>query len=226
VRSFRRLALATAVSLGAFGLSAGLPEGRLVSMSSAAAQAPQPVELSDEDRRELDRIERYLNRIDTLTARFVQISDEGRYSEGKVWVKRPGKLRFEYEPPVPILIVANDGDLMYYDSELKQTSYVGIDETPLEFLLRKRVAFSDRDVTVTGMNRQPGIIQVEVVQTDSPDQGALILSFNDTPLELRKWEVIDSQGIRVNVALFNTKIGDRLDSKLFDLADPAFGDKN
>lgn len=218
--NLRRIVLATAFGVGLASVSVAVPDGTV--WNPAAAQTVVPAPLTDEDRKELRRIERYMNRIDTMTARFVQISDEGRYSEGKVWVSRPGKLRFEYEPPVPILIVANGGDLMYHDSELQQTSYVGIDETPLEFLLRKRVAFGDTDITVTGMNRQPGIIQVEVVQTDNPDQGALILSFNDTPLELRKWEVIDSQGVRVNVALFNTKIGGKLDRDLFNMADPAF----
>ena len=187
----------------------------------AAAQDPQAVVLNAQDHKILAEIAEYLNKTDSLTARFVQISDEGRYSEGKVWVQRPGRMRFEYEPPTQILIVANDGDMMYHDAELNQTSYIGIDETPLSFILKSEISFADPSITITGFNRQPGIIQVELVQTETPEQGALIISFNDLPIELRKWEIIDSEGVHVNVALFNVKVGDSLEKSLFNMVDPS-----
>lgn len=182
--------------------------------------------LSEADRADLKRIERYLNAITTMTARFVQITDDGRYSEGKLFLSRPGRLRFEYEPPVPVLMVANRGTLIYYDAQLNQVSYVDIDSTPLWFITRPEVNLSDPGVTVSGFFREAGVIRVILQQTDDLDAGQVILSFSEAPLELRKWTVVDGQGVSVNVALFNAETGMALDAALFEFKDPSKSGRN
>ena len=177
--------------------------------------------ISEADRADIKRIERYLNSITTMTARFVQITDDGRYSEGKLFLSRPGRLRFEYEPPVPVLMVANRGTLIYYDAQLEQVSYVDIDSTPLWFITRPEVNFSDPGIIVSDFVREAGVVRVALVQADDPDAGQVILSFSEAPLELRKWTVIDGQGVSVNVALFNAETGMSLARSLFEFKDPS-----
>lgn len=186
----------------------------LVVAVSSTAMAVTPYEMSAKDRKTIEKIEDYLNNIRTMTARFAQISDDGDYSEGKLYLQRPGKLRFEYKPPVPILIVARNGDLVYYDRELDQVSFVDLKDTPLWFVAQEQVDF-DKGVIVTDMKYKAGMIEVTIVETDDPDKGHVVLRFTDAPFELTKWTVVDAQRNAVNVALFSTQTDVEIDPELF-----------
>ena len=104
-----------------------------VSYSAEAATAV-PTELSPEERRTVSQAERYLNDIKTLQARFIQESSNGGVAQGRIYLSRPGKLRFEYDPPTPILIVSSGLVVTYYDRELEQVSEVLLSATPLDVL--------------------------------------------------------------------------------------------
>src|SRR3972149_442219 len=107
----------------------------------------------------VQRAIRYLNDLSTLRARFVQISSNGTYAEGEVIVARPGRLRFEYDPPTPVLLIANGLSLLFYDRELKQASFLPLWETPLWFLIREEVKLSD-DLQVTAVERGQGVLKI------------------------------------------------------------------
>ncbi len=175
-----------------------------------AAFAPTP-----QDRADIARIETYLNGLTSLRAKFLQVAPDGGISGGQAWLSRPGRLRFQYDPPAPFLLVAAHGQLVFQDSSIKQTSQAPLSSTPLGMLLAPKVALSG-EITVTGMRRLPGEIDVSIVRTASPGDGGLTLVFADAPLTLRQWTVTDAQQKETRVTLFNTELGGSFDAKLFE----------
>src|SRR5690349_20701848 len=90
----------------------------LAAVPSAAIAAPRPVALTAEQQSELQKITDFLNGIRTMTARFTQYSENGGVAEGQLYVERPGRMRFEYDPPTPILLVADGNFVIYFDKSL------------------------------------------------------------------------------------------------------------
>lgn len=175
---------------------------------------------TEQDRADLDRVERYLNGLHTLKAHFLQVAPDGSISEGTAWLDRPGRMRFQYDPPAPFLLVAAHGVLLFRDSKLGQTSNLLLSQTPLGILLADQVRLSG-EVTVTGILRQPGQLQVSLVRTASPSDGTLTLIFADNPLTLRQWTVLDAQRKETRVTLYNIQLGGSFDQELFNVATPA-----
>jgi outer membrane lipoprotein-sorting protein len=187
-------------------------------LAPAIAAPPKPAVLSDQERADVGRIEGYLNQLRTATATFLQLADNGGVARGKFYLSRPGKMRFEYEPPTPILMVSTgNGSLVYYDSLLKQTSYLPVDSTPLGLLLRDNLKFGT-EVTITKFERGANSLRLTVVQTKEPDQGSLTLVFSDKPLTLRQWTVLDQQHKSVTVTLEEMQTDMKLDPKLFQFS--------
>ncbi|MBW7852409.1 MAG: outer-membrane lipoprotein carrier protein LolA [Rhodospirillales bacterium] len=202
-----RLLAFAAAALVAVGLAAPV----------SAAKAPA---LTTADRADLARVEAYLNGITTLKARFLQVAPDGSYAEGNAYVARPGRMRLEYDPPTPILVVADGRFLVYHDKQLQQTSYLGLDQTPAGILLRPQINLSgDGDVRAVAVERRPGVLNVTLRHRD-PANGDLILVFSENPFALRQWKVIDAQGQMTQVSLFQTQANVTLDPKLFTFDDP------
>jgi len=196
--------------LAAFLLASGAP--------SFAATA-RLANLTPQDKADLARIEQYFDNVHTMQSKFVQFSDNGGMAAGKVYMSRPGKLRFEYDPPTKLLLVANSGILAYYDLALQQESNVPLSATPLNILLNEKVSLMG-PVTVTKFEREAGTIRVTLQQTKDPSQGALTLIFQDKPLQLKQWIVLDAQNISTKVTLIDPQFGPRLDGKLFSFINP------
>ncbi len=182
--------------------------------------------LTPQDRADLLRIQAYLDSIRTLHARFLQVAPDGRTSEGQAWLERPGRMRFQYDPPAPFLLVAGHGLLVFYDSALKQTSNIPLGSTPLSILLANQVTLFSDGVTVTGFRRLPGQLQVSLVRTASPQDGTLTLVFAEPPLALRQWVVTDAQGKQTTVTLYDVQLGGSYPDKLFEFIDPRFFQNN
>ena len=188
-------------------------------LGSARAQ-PQPTfQPTPQDQTDLGRIEAYLDSLRTLKAHFLQVAPNGAISQGTVWLNRPGRMRFQYDPPTPFLLVAGHGLLVFHDASLNQTSNVLLGQTPLGILLADHVRLGG-DVTVTGMQRLPGQLQVSLLRTGSPGDGTLTLVFADNPLALRQWTVLDAQRRETRVTLYNVETGGQFDPKLFEYIDP------
>ncbi|MEJ1978472.1 MAG: outer membrane lipoprotein carrier protein LolA [Acetobacteraceae bacterium] len=192
--------------------------------ASALAQAPAPA-FSPQDRADISRVEAYLNTIHTLKARFEQIAPDGQPSGGQAWLERPGRMRFQYDPPSPFLLVAGYGLLVFHDAQLQQTSNIPLGRTPLGLLLQDNLRLSG-DITVTRVTRFPGQLQVTLLRTGSPSDGTLTLIFADNPLALRSWTVVDAQRRETRVTLYDVVLGGTFDSKLFTFIDPRFFQDN
>jgi len=186
----------------------------------AQAQAPIPYLMSVEEAVLLQQAQDYLNTVRSLRARFQQVSSTGNQATGTVYMRRPGRMRIEYDPPAEVLVVANGSYVIYEDGELGQVSYIGLGDTPLGILLRDQVTLSDPAITVTGMRREQGFLDVDIVETDAPDQGTLTLEFTESPMELRSWRVRDAQNVEVEVTLLGPRFNVDLDDDLFSYSEP------
>lgn len=184
----------------------------LLALASGAAAGPPT--LSAEDARAVGRIEGYLNRIATMRSRFIQVNPNGSAWQGDLYVHRPGRFRFEYDPPVPHILIANGIWFYHVDRELQETNVIPLIKTPAQFLVQERVAFDD-GLQITGFKRKPGRLQISLVTKDNPDLGEITLIFSDRPLALRKWTIRDAQDNRTHVTLQNTRFGMTLPAKLF-----------
>ncbi len=189
--------------------------GALLAPMAALGQAPGAATLTPADRGWVERVQQTLAGITTLKAHFMQIAPDGRTSQGTAWLDRPGRMRFEYAKPSPLLLVAGGGKLVFNDSELKQTTSLPLDKTPLGLLLRPDLTLSG-DVTLTAFHHADGQLQLTLVRTASPGDGSLTLIFSDQPLALRSWSVIDAQGRQTRVDLDSIMLGVSLPQSLFN----------
>lgn len=199
-------------------LLAALP---ILSLAPAAwAQAPSPAL----DRAALARVEQYLNGMTSFRARFLQLAQNGASATGVALIARPGRMRFDYDPPDPTLLVASGGQVLMYDRELRSPSVAPAGSTPLGVLLRDPIRLSG-DITVTATERRGGFLHVSLHRTGAAAEGRLTLTFQETPLELRQWAVVDPQGRETRVTLYEIDTTTRPDPRLFDFNRPGFFDE-
>lgn len=198
----RRLLLSVPVFVSAFALASPV---------YASAQAAP---LSVADQALVSQIETYLNGLTAITANFLQVASDGSTRTGKAWLQRPGKMRFEYDPPDPQLLVAGFGLLVYHDPQLAQTTNIPLSATPLGILLAKHVDLTG-NVTVTNVSRQPGEDSITVTRTGKANEGNLTLVFGTNPLELRQWVVTDAQQRQTRVSLYDIAPGGPFPDSLF-----------
>jgi outer membrane lipoprotein-sorting protein len=194
----------------------GFAAGRL--SSAAAAAPPAAVALTPQDNADLQRIAGYLGSIRTMYAKFRQLAPGGGIATGQLWMARPGRMRFEYDPPTQILLLADMFYVYYIDKELIQMTKVGLKSTPAWLLLRDPITFSD--LIVTRFERAADTVRVTVVEKTEPDNGSLTMVFSDNPLALRQWSIIDQQRKTTTVSLYDERFGMALDPKLFVYQDP------
>jgi outer membrane lipoprotein-sorting protein len=183
------------------------------------ARAAPVAARSAQDQADIARVEAYLNGLKSLKAHFMQVAQDGGISEGTAWLERPGRMRFQYDPPAPFLLIAAHGVLTFHDSALQQTTNIGLSRTPLGILLADKVDLSGA-VSVTAIQRLPGQLQLTVVRTESPGDGSLTLIFADQPLTLRQWTVVDPQRRETHVTLYNAQTGGSFDPALFEQISP------
>lgn len=194
---------------GLFGLLLflGLPAS-LHAQTEAESQPPS-----------VTRIENYLQTLGTARARFLQTAPNGAQTIGTFYLNRPGKLRFEYDDPVEDFIVADGYFIYFYDAELGEQSNAPIGQTLADFLLRPDLQLSG-DITVTDIRRGGKLLQVTLVQTEDPGAGSITLGFEEDPLKLKKWRVLDPTGAITEIELFKLQTGMALDDNLFVYMNP------
>ncbi len=193
-------------SLGAAAVTAAMIAG--------PASAVTPAVLSPADQQDVSRIENYLNSITSMEARFLQIDPSGNNVQGTLFILRPGRLRFEYDEPSPILIVADGTWVHYHDKELDQTSRALISDTTVEYFTSSNLRLSG-DITVTAFNRNDGLLNMTIVDTNNPDEGEVTFTFDPEPMNLRQWVVRDPDGNETLVALLTFKSNVPLDTEMF-----------
>jgi outer membrane lipoprotein-sorting protein len=171
------------------------------------------------DPAEITRIEAYLNDITTLRSRFLQENPDGSISEGVLYLHRPGKLRFEYDPPDPYLIMVKDEWLIFIDKELAQTTYIEVEKTPAFFLTQQNVSFA-KDFDITRFERRNGAVRLGLQTRGDDSAGNVTLIFSDKPLTLRKWRAYGVDGGETDTTLINPSFGAALKGDVFEFEEP------
>jgi outer membrane lipoprotein-sorting protein len=193
----------------------------LVITTGAGQQLPPPprlAQLTDADRADLDKVSAYLSGIHALQGEFVQVGPHGEIDQGRFYLMKPGKLRFEYQAPSPLLIVSDGRTVAVFNSRLRTTDRYPLSATPLSLLLGEHIDLSHND-SIVRVVRQPGLLVVEARTTRSRLRGNLSITFAYPVLQLRQWTVIGDQGLPTTVALRNLQTGTTLNPSLFVLRD-------
>ena len=199
-----RTMLAALATLVAFVLTTG-----------AGAQAQQQAGLQ--------QVETYINSIRTLQARFVQTNPNGSNVQGTLYVSRPGKMRFQYDPPSQLKIVADGRQVTMWDPANKDFGQWPIGWTAASFLVMEPFKLSG-DITVEASQRtSDGLLALTLVQTRKPQEGKVIVRLSENPMQLRGWSIIDNRGNKVDVALTNLQTGIQLAASLFKYDGPDAG---
>jgi len=171
----------------------------------------------DEDYLEgVARIEKYLNGISVLVADFTQVADAGEVSTGVFYLSRPGKLRWQYFPPNPTLIIANGSVITYYDRELDEVSNIHVEDGLSSFLTRRVIAF-DKGVQVVHFERDKGFYSISLVRQGADDEGQLTMVFEEKnkKLVLKQMDVLDVLGKTTTVMFENVRYDVSIDKSLF-----------
>ena len=209
--------------LGGIGLAAAL-----LAAQPAAAVLADNLTLSKQGTTDLMRVQRHLNASKTVHARFLQISSNGDYAEGEIFIQRPGRLRLVYDPPSHLMIVADGTHISFVDRNIDTATTLYLSMTPAELILRESIGFFGKDIIVTSLEHTPGVIRVGLLNAEEPDAGSIELVFSDQPIELRKWTVTDAQGIKTTVSLLGPSFDVPLEPELFKYKpkdNPAFGNR-
>ena len=183
--------------------------------TNVSAKIADGLVLSKKDTTLLMRIQKHLNSSKTLKARFLQVSTNGEYAEGKIFIQRPGRLRLIYDDPNPLLVIADGKHISFIDRNIDTATTLYLNMTPADLILRNSIGFFGKDVIVTSIKHTLGVIRVKLLNTSEPDAGSIELIFSDQPIELRKWAVTDAQGVKTTVSLLGPTFDITLSPKLF-----------
>jgi outer membrane lipoprotein-sorting protein len=167
-------------------------------------------------------IERYVNSIRTLQARFVQSNPNGSVAQGTLYVRRPGRMRFEYDAPSKLKVVADGTQVTLWDPATRDFGQWPIGWTAASFLVREPFRLSG-DLTVESLQRTGDGLQLTIVQTRKPQEGKIMVRLSENPLALRGWSIVDNRGNKVDVTLTDLKIGGQLADSLFKYDGPDAG---
>ncbi len=167
------------------------------------------------DKLPLSEISNYLNKMKTVQTSFTQVNDDGSLSTGKLWIQRPGKMRFEYDPPDSAVVLARSGSVQIFDPKSNQPpEQYPLKRTPLSLVLARNVNLGQANMVV-GHDFDGTATVVTAQDPKNPESGRIELMFTDNPVELRKWVIHDNAGTQTTVLLGELTEGGRLDQSLF-----------
>lgn len=167
------------------------------------------------DKVDLGKIENYLNNLKSLQAGFVQVASNGSTAEGKIYISKPSKIRMEYTAPEPLLIVGNGDYIIYYDKELEQVTNIDYKDIPATAILAKQIKFDNENLKITDLYKDSGQTSITVETPKNPGVKPITLIFDNEPLRLKQWKVIDQQNIEVTISLFDIEQDIPLNDGLF-----------
>lgn len=207
--------------IGAWVISTGLILSPASAQTDPNADRIIPVApLEESEQAEvLKTIEDYFSTVSTLSARFRQLNMDGSIYTGDIKINRPGKLRIDYDDPIPYLIVADGLFYIFVDEKLEQASHIPLGLTPANMLLRQPMKLGEEVIVIDAV-RDRGLLYATVAQKEAPDAGTLTLAFREEPMTLIQWTVIDAQGIITRVILDNPKRDVVFDDDLFYFINP------
>ena len=177
--------------------------------------AQQATEFNDNQRALLDRISLYLSSIQTLEGNFVQIAPDGSRTDGTFYIQKPGKVRFEYNPPSPIDVIADGSSVAVRNRDLATQDLLPLSQTPLRYLLADHIdLLHDTDVVSVSSDDKYASVIIEEKQV-MVGTSRLLMMFDAKDLTLKQWTVTDPQGLDTTVSVYNLNSTTKPDPNLF-----------
>ncbi len=207
------------------------PQALAARAQAPQAQAPNPISnpfaallgksgsasgaLNPEQRALVDRVNNYLSNMQVLSGNFVQVGPDGRRTEGEFYISKPGKVRFEYDDPSPIELIADGQSVVVRDRKLATQDVYPLSQTPLRFLLSDHVDLM-KDATLTAVYADDVFITVVVEEKNGLiGTSRLMMMFSAKDMALKQWTVTDPQGYDTTVAVYNLDLTRRPDPAMF-----------
>jgi outer membrane lipoprotein-sorting protein len=175
----------------------------------------------------IERANAYFTGLSTLVADFTQVGGDGRRMGGTLYLQRPGKVRFEYDPPATLEVIADGRSVAVRDRKLATQDLYSISQTPLKFLLREKVNLG-QDIAVTGISSDGGSVRINLEDRSTlGGTSRITLSFDPQVETLSEWRIVDAQGFHTVVRLNKVERGRRIDQDLFRISyDQMLGGNN
>ena len=187
----------------------------LLVIAGGPALAAKPIQVSPEQAASINAISDYINSFKTIQGEFSQISPKGNLSRGVFYIQKPSKMRFEYAPPNPFLIVADGKWLTIKNVKKEKGDQFPLSQTPLRLVLGNNIDIL-KDTNILDFSEQDGITSVTLEDKESTlGNGQLMLVYDKTRNALQQWVVIAGKGRRPTVSLENIVEGVKPDPKLF-----------
>jgi outer membrane lipoprotein-sorting protein len=191
---------------------AGLPQ-----VATAAAVKGGGPPFDNAQRALVERANGYLSGINTLVGNFVQVGPDGARTEGRFYLQKPGRVRFEYNPPSPIEVISDGSSVAVRDRKLATQEIIPLSQTPLRFLVADRVdLFKDTNVVSISSDDTFATVVIEERQTFGGTHRVMVM-FGVRDFQLRQWTVTDPQGYDTTVALYNLDAKQKPDPGLFKI---------
>jgi len=177
--------------------------------------ATDPSTFDAKQRALVNRVSAYLTSVQVLTGNFVQIGPDGRRTTGHLFIQKPGKVRFEYDPPSPIDIIADGTQVVVRDRQLATQDLYPLSQTPLRFLLADRIDLL-QDTNVVGVTADDTFVSVLIEEKQAfIGTNRLLMMFDSKDFKLKQWTVTDVQGFDTTIAVSNLDTSKRPDPNLF-----------
>ncbi len=193
----------------ALSLLAVLTLSTLPLVAQTTDDGPRPISVA--------AISDWLNRLETAKARITQINPDGTISTGKLYIRRPGRMRFEYDPPNAALVIAGGGNVAIFDFKSNEPpQQYPLKRTPLSVILARDVDLT-RDKMITDHSFDGTATTIRAQDPKRPEIGYIDLVFTDNPIELRQWVITDQDGNKTTVILGDLETGIPLPDSLFSV---------
>ena len=190
----------------------------LVAISAPTAQAR---DFSKDELKIIAKVTNYLNGFRDLEGHFVQVGPTGKYTGGRFYLSRPGRIRFEYEPPSPLLILADGSWISIENRQLKTSEHYPLSSTPLNILLADKIDLL-KTAKVTHVFQDEKFITLTLHDKASTKNGQLTLVFDAEKILLKEWIVVDGQGYQTRISVSDLITGIKQNPNLFYIEKPEF----
>jgi outer membrane lipoprotein-sorting protein len=180
-----------------------------------SAGSSQAASFDTKQRALLDKVSNYLSSVQTMVGSFVQVGPDGRRVDGTFSIQKPGKVRFQYNPPSPIDIIADGSSVVVRDRSLETADFYPLSQTPLRYLLADHIDLV-RDTDVLSVSSDDTFVTVVIEETQvMTGTNRLMIMFDAKNLQLKQWTVTDTQGLDTTVAVYNLDAAKKPDPNLF-----------
>ena len=205
---------------GVSGLASGLKSLFHLDMQPEAPAAPAAtttVALNPAQRTQIDKVSTYLSSVQQLVGNFVQVGPDGSRVKGEFYIQKPGKIRFEYDPPSPVEIIADGQSVVVRDRKLATQDLYPLSQTPLRFLLTERIDLA-KDTNIVGVRADDVFVTIIIEERQALiGTSRLMMMVGAKDFQLKQWTITDPQGYDTTVAVSNLDTSKRPDPNLFKI---------